>query len=175
MAREAAGALVAASKEADPSLGIRLLADTQTAFAGEEVLPSKVLLDRLLGTEELPWADIRGKPLDQRGLAHRLRQYGMGSGNDPRRRQHPKGYVRTDSLDASGNAMSRPLIKPQQAQLTKQRNHLNQLVWRIMLRTLPMMCGQAHRRKPSKRPPCGACCGCCACPATRSDLRTMRQ
>ena len=100
LAREAAVALVAASKEADPSLGIRLLADTQTAFAGEEVLPSKVLLDRLLGTEESPWADIRGKPLDQRGLAHRLRQYGIKSKTIRVGDNTPKGYVRTDFLDA---------------------------------------------------------------------------
>jgi hypothetical protein len=101
LAREAAVALVAASKEADQSLGVRLLADTQTIFAGEKMLPSKVPLDRLLGMEESPWADIRGKPLDQRGLAHRLRQYGIKSktirvGGD----NTPKGYVRTDFLDA---------------------------------------------------------------------------
>ena len=100
LAREAAVALVAASKESDPSLGIRLLADTQTTFAGEEMLPSKVLLDRLLEMEESPWADVRGKPLDQRGLAHRLRQYSIKSKTIRVGDNTPKGYVRSDFLDA---------------------------------------------------------------------------
>jgi hypothetical protein len=100
LAREAAVALVAASKEADPSLGIRLLVDTQTIFAGEEMLSSKAMLDRLLGMEESPWADIRGKPLDQRGLAHRLRQYGIKSKTIRVGDATPKGYVRADFVDA---------------------------------------------------------------------------
>jgi Protein of unknown function (DUF3631) len=100
LAREAAVALVAASKEADPSLGIRLLADTRIIFAGKEMLSSKVMLDHLLGMEESPWADIRGKPLDQRGLAHRLRQYGIKSKTIRVGDATPKGYVLTDFQDA---------------------------------------------------------------------------
>jgi hypothetical protein len=63
-ASEAAKVLVAASKETEPSLGI---------------LPSKVLLQKLRDLEESPWHDLKGKPLDERGLAHRLWQYDIRS------------------------------------------------------------------------------------------------
>ena len=61
-ARVAAVALVADSKEAEPSLGIRLLTDLRSIFEGEVELPSKTILERLLALPESPWADLRGKP-----------------------------------------------------------------------------------------------------------------
>lgn len=55
-------ALVAESKEAEPSLGIRLLTDLRSIFEGEQELPSKAILERLQVLPESPWSDLRGKP-----------------------------------------------------------------------------------------------------------------
>jgi len=99
-ARKAAVALVAASKDAEPSLGIRLLADTQTVFGDLESLATKSLLRELTGLEESPWGDLRGKPLDERGLARRLRQYGIKSANIRIGDNIVKGYRRSDLFDA---------------------------------------------------------------------------
>jgi Protein of unknown function (DUF3631) len=79
--RKAAVALVAASRDAEPSLGIRLLADAKTVFADADTVPTKTLLRDLIDLPESPWGDMRGKPLDERGLAKRLRQYGIKSAN----------------------------------------------------------------------------------------------
>jgi hypothetical protein len=76
-ARAAAVALVKASKESSPSLGIRLLSDIRDAFGTTDKLPTKTLLERLHAISEAPWADIRGKPLNDAGLAKRLEGYGI--------------------------------------------------------------------------------------------------
>jgi hypothetical protein len=99
-ARAAAVALVAEAKDAEPSLGVRLLADLRTVFGTADELPSKIILNALHAIEEAPWTNLKGKPLDERGLAHRLRQYGVrpktiriGTGT-------PRGYTRSDFMDA---------------------------------------------------------------------------
>src|SRR6516165_5428013 len=99
-ARTAAVALVAEAKDSEPSLGVRLLADLRTVFACADELPSKVILNALHAIEEAPWTNLKGKPLDERGLAHRLRQYGIkpkvirvGTGT-------PRGYTQADFFDA---------------------------------------------------------------------------
>jgi hypothetical protein len=61
------------SKEAEASLGIQLLTDLQLVFEEEVELPSKTILERLHALPESPWADLHGKPLDQRN-------YGVKSG-----------------------------------------------------------------------------------------------
>ena len=108
-AREAAVALIAAGREEEPSLGIRLLGDLRavfTAYPDKEALATAVIIAGLVAMEEAPWSNLRqGKgdrerPLDARGLALRLRQYGIkrvtfrdGTGT-------PKGYRRVDLEDA---------------------------------------------------------------------------
>jgi hypothetical protein len=99
-ARVAAVALVAASKDAEPSLGIKLLTDCKVVFAHHEALSSKVLLKELIEIEESPWGDLRGKPLDERGLARRLRQYQIKSTTVRIGQDTPKGYRREDFHDA---------------------------------------------------------------------------
>jgi hypothetical protein len=97
-ARGAAIALVAEAKERDPTLGVRLLADLRTVFGNESEMPSKAILAALAALPESPWADMKGKPLDERGLASRLRQYEikpkvLGGGSH-------RGYRREDLHDA---------------------------------------------------------------------------
>lgn len=76
LARVAAVTLVTSAREADPSLGVRLLADLRTVFADNKFQATGAILAGLHGLEEAPWADMHGKPLDARGLAKRLKEYG---------------------------------------------------------------------------------------------------
>jgi hypothetical protein len=74
-ARDAAVSMVAAQKQAQPSLGVRLLHDLCTVFGDAEQLPTETILDRLLGLPEAPWAALKSGPLNERILASRLRAY----------------------------------------------------------------------------------------------------
>jgi hypothetical protein len=73
--RTAAIALVSASKESEPSTGIRLLSDLRTVFGDAQEMPTETILRELHALKEAPWNDLKGKPLNDRGLAQRLRQY----------------------------------------------------------------------------------------------------
>ena len=80
-ARAAAVALVNASRNRKPSMGVLLLADIRTVFmaSGGDKITSDQLLKGLGALEESPWATIRrGEPIDARGLASRLANYGIG-------------------------------------------------------------------------------------------------
>jgi Protein of unknown function (DUF3631) len=98
-ARVAAVALVADSKAASPSLGIRLLADLRDIFGDTDAMSTDAILTALKDLEEAPWSDLRGKPLNARGLASRLRQYGVKSVNVRIGDSVPKGYRREDLHD----------------------------------------------------------------------------
>jgi Protein of unknown function (DUF3631) len=98
-ARAAAVSLVSAGRDSEPSFGIKLLTDIKTVFVDTISTPTKVLLHRLAELEESPWADIRGKPLDERGLAQRLRQYGIKSRQIRVGDTTLKGYRREDFVD----------------------------------------------------------------------------
>lgn len=102
-ARVAAVALVAAAAEREPSLGIRLLSDLYDVFGGLSQLPTSEILSRLHDLPEAPWNDLKGKPLNDRGLAFRLREYGVRSKSlsvGDRRGPRPKGYTAEDLHDA---------------------------------------------------------------------------
>ena len=49
------------------------------AFGAEDKLWTETLLDRLCSRDESPWKDIYGKALNDRGLAKRLKGYGIKS------------------------------------------------------------------------------------------------
>jgi hypothetical protein len=76
LARVAAVTLVTAAKAATPSLGIRLLSDLRDIFGNTDSMTTRAILDALHAIEDAPWGDLRGKPLDARGLARRLGKYG---------------------------------------------------------------------------------------------------
>lgn len=104
-ARDAAVALVADSREGKAvSLGIRLLADIRQAWDGTDGMHTDVLLNALNNMDEAPWGDLRGKPLDARGVSRFLREYGVHP-VDVRAdvngaSVHRKGYRRADLYDA---------------------------------------------------------------------------
>jgi hypothetical protein len=80
-ARSACMALVKVAQDRKLTLGIHLLGDLRTIFGEADTLPTAVILERLAKGGELgldadaPWADLHGKPLNERGLASMLRKY----------------------------------------------------------------------------------------------------
>lgn len=101
-ARVAAVALVADLREhRRESLGIRLLADIRSAFniAECESLTTASLLKTLNASDESPWADLHGKPLDARGLSRRLGNYGIKPKVVRVGTSTPRGYDRADFVD----------------------------------------------------------------------------
>jgi len=99
-ARVASVADVAATRERVPTLGIRLLSDVREAFKERDVLATSDLLEILNNMDEAPWGDLRGKPLDSRGLAMRLKKYGVVPKTVRIGTATPKGYTRENLYDA---------------------------------------------------------------------------
>ncbi len=81
-------------------MGIRLLADLRMVFGQNDVMSTDTLLSLLHKIEEAPWSDLRGKALTDRGLAQRLRQYGVRSKVVRVGAATPRGYAREDFHDA---------------------------------------------------------------------------
>ena len=72
------------------------------AFEKDDRLPTDQLLHRLQELPEAPWNSIRGKPLDDRGLAGRLRKYEIRPKTVRIGDHTPRGYERADFADAWG-------------------------------------------------------------------------
>ncbi|MFE4420869.1 DUF3631 domain-containing protein [Streptomyces sp. NPDC056817] len=107
-AREACVTLVTESKANDKgSLGVRLLTDLRDhVMAGIDRLPTVAILDRLNALDDAPWADLHGKPLDNRRLSKMLAEY-MTADNEPIASRNIKaagsvlkGYYSADLWDA---------------------------------------------------------------------------
>jgi hypothetical protein len=107
-ARKACVTLVKASRANDKgSLGIRLLTDLRDhVMAGIDRLPTVAILDRLNALDDAPWADLGGKPLDNRRLSRMLAEY-MTADNEPITSRNIKtggsvlkGYCAADLRDA---------------------------------------------------------------------------
>ena len=99
-ANVAAVTLVTDSKGGVPSLGIQLLSDIKEVFGDAEHMPTATLLERLHALEESPWADLRGKPLNARGLSSRLGAYSIKPTTIRIGTTTHKGYRREDMRDA---------------------------------------------------------------------------
>jgi hypothetical protein len=102
-ARVAAVTLVTEAKVARPSVGVLLLRDIRTAFTELDVdrLVTDSLIQNLKEVEESPWATInKGEPINSRGLAQRLRKYGI----EPKLQRDGdsvfRGYARAQFEDA---------------------------------------------------------------------------
>ncbi|MFD5160538.1 DUF3631 domain-containing protein [Streptomyces hawaiiensis] len=107
-ARAACVELVTASKANDKgSLGVRLLTDLRDhVMVGIDRLPTVAILDRLNALDDAPWADLHGKPLDNRRLSKMLAEY-MTVDNEPITSRNIKtggsvlkGYYAADLTDA---------------------------------------------------------------------------
>ena len=111
-ARAAAVALVAQAKESTPSLGVRLLGDVRTVFEEPDRMTTAALLEKLKALEEAPWSDLRGKPLESRGLARLLRPYGIASKTVREGDSTAKGYERADFADAWARYLPAASLSP---------------------------------------------------------------
>ncbi len=99
VARVAAVTLVTAAREREASLGLRLLADLRSIWGEADARATKWLLEKLHSLDESPWGDLRGKPLDDRGLANRLRRYDIKPKTVRIDTTTVKGYDRSDLHD----------------------------------------------------------------------------
>ncbi|MFF4147501.1 DUF3631 domain-containing protein [Streptomyces sp. NPDC001698] len=107
-ARAACVTLVTASRANDKgSIGVRLLTDLRDhVLTGIDRLPTVAILDRLNSMDDAPWADLNGKPLDNRRLSKMLAEY-MTADNEPIASRNIKtgasvlkGYYAADLHDA---------------------------------------------------------------------------
>jgi hypothetical protein len=114
LARVAAVTLVTQSKESTPSLGVKLLADLKTIFdaSRDEHLPTQGILESLHNLEESPWGDLKGKPLNDRGLAQRLRGYEVKPTTLRTATGVKKGYRRSDFFDPWSRYLRPPANEP---------------------------------------------------------------
>ena len=121
-ARRAAVALVTAAAVDDKqSLGIQLPADLRTVFGDAEVMATETIREKLHALEESPWADLRGKPLDARGLASRLRRYEVKPQTVRLDAGHTaKGYRREDLADLWSRYLSPSLDSADTSDTTSQ-------------------------------------------------------
>jgi len=107
-ARVACVALVAASREGTPSLGVRLLKDLKAVFGDKDQMSTHDILNALYDIEEAPWANIRGRPMDARSMANRLRGYNVKPTTVRIGDKTPKGYRAKDLFDSWERYLSTP-------------------------------------------------------------------
>ena len=101
-ARVSAVTLVTHSRDAKTSLGVLLLRDLREIFTKRQAerFSTKDILDELHAIEESPWDDLRGKPLDARGLSNKLRRYDIKPGPVRIGEEIVKGYKVEELRDA---------------------------------------------------------------------------
>ena len=97
--REAATYLNGRSADETLTSGVELLQQIEDAFGADDKLWTETLLERLCSRDELPWKDIYGKPLNDRGLAKRLKAYGVKSKDVWLTDKTKKGYSAADFHD----------------------------------------------------------------------------
>lgn len=114
--KQARVSAVSLSKESTPSLGIRLLWDLRQVFGSDETMSTEAILLALHKLDESVWADIKGKPLNDRGLASRLKPYGISSRQLRIGDWSGKGYVRSELGDAWTRYLGPP---PQRSETTE--------------------------------------------------------
>ncbi len=119
-ARVAAVTLVTQSKGSTPSLGIRLLADLRALFQNQpqqslhnvaqtRSLSSDFIVTELVKLPEAPWGElVGGKPLNARGLAKRLSQYGVSPKVVRIGSTTARGYTDDDLFDAWSRYLPTP-------------------------------------------------------------------
>lgn len=110
-ARVAAVALVTASQDDTPSLGIRLLADLRDIFGDRASMSTIDILAALHQIDDAPWSDLRGKQLDARGLSIRLGRYQVKRRLLRIGQWVGKGYAREDLHDAWARYLGSPSEK----------------------------------------------------------------
>ena len=96
-ARQAALMATRVGTQNDPTLGVQLLKDVRGVVNGHDRISSSDLVSALNGLEESPWG---GWPLDSRGLARKLKPYGIRPGQIRVGERTMKGYRIPEFHDA---------------------------------------------------------------------------
>ena len=107
-AREACIDLVKVSTSREASLGISLLSDLRGLFEADIRLSTETVLEQLRALEESPWSNLRGRPLNARGLARMLRQYEVSPEKIRIEDRTAQGYRREDLFDAFATSHRSP-------------------------------------------------------------------
>ena len=97
----------------DDSLGVKLLGDIHAIFKRDQApdrLFSYDLVAALVAIEEAPWGDPEGRPIDERGLARRLRPYGIKPLQIRQGEKTLKGYLRSDFVEGWERYVPNPPI-----------------------------------------------------------------
>jgi hypothetical protein len=84
----------------------------RTVFEEPDRMTTAALLEKLKALEEAPWSDLRGKPLESRGLARLLRPYGIASKTVREGDSTAKGYERADFADAWARYLPAASLSP---------------------------------------------------------------
>jgi hypothetical protein len=129
-ARRNAVTLVTAAADRGGSLGVILLRDLRAIFGDAERLATEAILEQLHEVDESPWADLRGKALDARGLARRLAKYDV----KPKLIRTPEGVIRGYSAEDLADPWSRyvtPKTEPfgKQEEEVKSRERFFRCSW----------------------------------------------
>jgi hypothetical protein len=98
-ARVTAVTLVTDSQRDRGTLGVKLLADLRDVFGDRDHMLTVEILEALNGLVESPWGDLKGGPLNARGLSQRLSRYGVERHTVRLGDVTGKGYSRSDLLD----------------------------------------------------------------------------
>lgn len=91
-ARSACRHFVLDNEVEELSFGARLLRDVRTVFGERDRMFSVDIVSALTSDDESEWADLWGKPLDQRRLAKELARYGVRSNTIRIGNGRAKGY-----------------------------------------------------------------------------------
>lgn len=86
-------------------------------FGDEQHMSTDHILTALHNLEESPWGDLKGRPMDARGLSRRLRQYDVRPTTIREMGKPAKGYRREDLFDAWQRYLS-PLGSPPNGSVT---------------------------------------------------------
>jgi hypothetical protein len=152
-ARLAAVTLVTDVTLAAPSWGVRLLGDTRTIFdAGDkESYFTDDLLTGLSEMDESPWGDLRGKPLDARGLARRLSKYEVKPKTIRVGASTAKGYSRSDFCDAWSRYLPEsPRVRSDSAVTSVTTSQVPTMTPALVAVSLPSRLGTAESSTPRR-------------------------
>lgn len=122
-ARAACLELTSASVSASVSLGVQLLGDLRAVFGAAEAMHTEDILRDLYELAESPWGDLRGKPLDARGLSWRLGSYEIRPTTVRIGDKVLKGY-RADELRDAWSRYLPPLSESAVTSVTSETEHV---------------------------------------------------
>lgn len=163
-ARVSAVSLVSEARETDGgSLGLRLLADLHAIWPPDgEAAFTETLLQRLIDLDESPWGDLRGRALDARGLAHRLRNYKVKSRQVRVGAETKKGYLHADLADLWTRYLSLSPLRNETRETNETSDTEERVTWEEQVQgvldhfSLPPIGTETRETSETDRCRCGA-------------------